>query len=281
MFGNVRVCLIVKRLLLLLLLSITRKIKIRSLQVQAFAPHISVRSSLQSFSLIAISVMQFPTSNFFDGASIASVCNGWMPKPPLVVSSNAISPSSIDDMDMYKARMEELYHGERNIPKDLKLGHPQHFLSGCDWAKTEVRLAHDGQAYSLQEFCDEYGEWAQWNWFQSRRIHPVSMGLAKFVPVGEHVWHEKARHAALLRILTKVNEKIQERHILKKLWQKNAFPPQVLVAFSKFLGTGGCGDGDGGGAFASGETKTTGKKTVHRLKNQKLSLSSATAERTI
>ena len=92
----------------------------------------------------------------------------------------------------------------------ILLGDPEHSFARCGLAKTEMRLARDGHAYTFREFEEEHGEWATWCWERSTLLNPVSK--SKYRWFGEH--EKQACHRALLRILRRQNDILIGRKVL-------------------------------------------------------------------
>ena len=98
---------------------------------------------------------------------------------------------------MSKIRIEELLLSDRA----LLLGHPKHSLSNRVWARDEIRLARDGQAYTQCEFASHYGEKNyEWHWNLGEQC--------------SHACHEQALHKALLRLLKEQNSYIRAWRVL-------------------------------------------------------------------
>ena len=84
----------------------------------------------------------------------------------------------------------------------ILLGGPEHRFARCGLAKTKIRLARDGYAYTFREFEEEHGEWAIWCWERVTVLNPVSK--SKYYWLREQ--EKQACHRALLCILRKQND---------------------------------------------------------------------------
>ena len=109
------------------------------------------------------------------------------------------------------------------------LGDPQHRLASFGFAKTEVRLARDGNGYSFCEFKEEHGKWATWCWEKSPILNPGSF----YNRLRQQEKH--ACHRALLRILRKENDFLKGRKVLTNPRIAHVLPENVVQLIATFV----------------------------------------------
>ena len=134
--------------------------------------------------------------------------------------------------ELRAVRLCELFNSERGRGCDrVRLGDPRHALALCGWANIAVRLALDGNAYTLGEFEEEHRGWAIWCWHRTQPLNPVSSSL--YAILREH--EKEPCHQTLLRILSKHCDYIKGRRVLTNTRMATMLPEHILQLIATFI----------------------------------------------
>ena len=163
-------------------------------------------------------------------------CNCRRDTPSWEFGTSAVLVADLEVFRLHNVRLYELFYAERarvSLPQRASvrafLGDPQHRLASFGFAKTEVRLARDGNGYSFCEYQEFHGKWATWCWEKSPILNPGKF----YNRLREQ--EQYACHRALLRILRKENDFLKGRKVLTNPTIAHVLPEHVVQLIATFV----------------------------------------------